>query len=220
MNRQVEVVVKSWCFSIGCVLTPASNPDPPWARPLYAAAFRIVFMYLSIDCVNCASTSSAMVITSGSSKLKSNRLRLLCNVPNSVTWRIRDSCTTPLNQQLIFQDRAGTGSGSFNGSTTPFGFWIWCQPVSSNTYGNDCTGSVYFYRLGITVGAAGHVASFQQSGDTLAFTVTVSSVPNGSKISNCIFSFSGTPTEGASNTVTLTAKSLQVRALTPRCQFS
>jgi len=111
---------------------------------------------------------------------------------------------TPLNQQLIFQDRAGTGSGSFNGSTTPFGFWIWCQPVSSNAYGNDCTGSVYFYRLGITVGAAGHVASFQQSGDTLAFTVTVSSVPNGSKISNCIFSFSGTPTEGASNTVTLT----------------
>jgi hypothetical protein len=111
---------------------------------------------------------------------------------------------TSLNQQLIFQDRAGTGSGTFNGSTTPFGFWIWCQPVSSNAYGNDCTGSVYFYRLGITVGAAGHVASFQQSGDTLAFTVTVSSVPNGSKISNCIFSFSGTPTEGASNTVTLT----------------
>jgi len=100
---------------------------------------------------------------------------------------------TPLNQQLIFQDRAGTGSGSFNGSTTPFGFWIWCQPVSSNAYGNDCTGSVYFYRLGITVGVAGHVASFQQSGDTLAFTATVSSVPNGSKISNCIFSFRGCP---------------------------
>ncbi len=99
---------------------------------------------------------------------------------------------TPLNQQLIFQDRAGTGSGDFNGSTTPFGFWIWCQPVSSNAYGNDCAGAVYFYHLGITVGVDGHVASFQQSGDALAFTVTVSSVPNASKISNCIFSFSGT----------------------------
>lgn len=111
---------------------------------------------------------------------------------------------TSLNQQLIFQDRAGTGSGNFGGSTTPFGFWIWCQPVSSNAYGNECSGAAYFYHLGIAVGVDGHVASFQQSGDTLAFTVTVSSVPNASKISNCIFSFSGTPTDGASNTVTLT----------------
>jgi hypothetical protein len=86
---------------------------------------------------------------------------------------------TPLNQQLIFQDRAGTGLGDF-------------------------TGSVYFYHLGITAGVAGHVASFQQSGDALAFTVTVSSVPSASKISNCIFSFSVTPSQGASNTVTLT----------------
>src|SRR5260370_24062937 len=80
---------------------------------------------------------------------------------------------TPLNQQLIFQDRAGTGSGNFDGKTTPFGFWIWCQPVSGNAYGNSCTGAVYFYHLGITAGVHGHVASVQQSGDTLAFTVTV-----------------------------------------------
>src|SRR5215469_9301539 len=78
-----------------------------------------------------------------------------------------------LNQQLVFQDRAGTGSGDFNGKTTPFGFWIWCQPVSSNAYGNSCAGAMYFYHLGITAGVDGHVASFQQSGDTLAFTVTV-----------------------------------------------
>jgi hypothetical protein len=110
---------------------------------------------------------------------------------------------TSLNQQLIFQDRAGTGSGTFDGKTTPFGFWIWCQPVSSNAYGNDCAGAVYFYHLGITVGVDGHVASFTQSGSALAFTVTVSSVPNASKISNCIFTFLGTPSQGASNTVTL-----------------
>ncbi len=110
---------------------------------------------------------------------------------------------TPLNQQLIFQDRAGTGSGSFNGTTTPFGFWIWCQPVSSNAYGTDCAGALYFYHLGIDVGVDGAVTYFSQSGNTLAFTVSVSSVPNTS-ISNCVFSFSGTVGEGASNAVSLT----------------
>jgi hypothetical protein len=122
----------------------------------------------------------------------------------TVLLLITTAAQAQLNQQLIFQDRAGTGSGSFDGKTTPFGFWIWCQPVSNNAYGNSCAGAVYFYHLGITAGVGGHVASFQQSGDTLAFTVTVSSAPNASKISNCIFSFSGTPSEGASNTVTLT----------------
>jgi len=122
----------------------------------------------------------------------------------TVLLLITTAAQAQLNQQLIFQDRAGTGSGNFDGKTTPFGFWIWCQPVSNNAYGNSCAGAAYFYHLGITAGVAGHVASFQQSGDTLAFTVTVSSVPNASKISNCIFSFSGTPSEGASNPVTLT----------------
>ncbi len=110
---------------------------------------------------------------------------------------------TTLNQQLVFQDRAGTGSGSFFGTTTPFGFWIWCQPVSNNAYGTDCTGSVYFYDLGVNTGVDGEVTYFAQSGNTLAFTVTVSSVPN-IAISNCVFSFSGTVNAGAVNTVNLT----------------
>jgi hypothetical protein len=60
----------------------------------YAAAdSSMAFMYPSIVWVNCASTSSAIVITSGNSKPKSSRLRLLYNVPKRVTWRIRDSCT-------------------------------------------------------------------------------------------------------------------------------
>jgi hypothetical protein len=109
---------------------------------------------------------------------------------------------TPLNQQLIFQDRAGTGSGSFNGQTTPFGFWIWCQPVSSNAYGTECVGSLYFYHLGITTGVDGQVNYFSQSGNNLAFTVTVSAVHN-TAVSSCVFSFSGTVGEGASNRVSL-----------------
>ncbi len=110
---------------------------------------------------------------------------------------------TSLNQQLIFQDRSGTGHGNFNGTDTPFGFWIWCQPVSGNAYGTDCAGSVYFYHLGITVGVDGAVTYFSQSGDTLAFAVTVSSVPNNA-LSNCVFSYSGTVSQGATNTVNLT----------------
>src|ERR1022692_3494238 len=34
-----------------------------------------------MDCVNCASTSSAIAMTSGNSRLKSREFRLLCNIP-------------------------------------------------------------------------------------------------------------------------------------------
>jgi hypothetical protein len=69
--------------------------DPRSDRGSYAAAvFCIAFMKPPIDCVNCASTSSAMVMTSGNSKLKSRELVLSCNVRKSVTWSIRDSCTS------------------------------------------------------------------------------------------------------------------------------
>ena len=59
-----------------------------------AAAVPPTFVKLCIACVNCESTSSAIVMTSGSSKLKSSALRLLCNVPNRVTCSIRESCTS------------------------------------------------------------------------------------------------------------------------------
>ncbi len=54
------------------------------------------------------------------------------------------SSAASANQQLVFQDRAGTGLGTFAGTNTPFGFWIWCQSKSNNAYGTDCTGSVLF----------------------------------------------------------------------------
>ena len=43
------------------------------------------FAKASIVCVNCASTSSAMIMTSGNSKLKSSVLRFSCKVPKMVT---------------------------------------------------------------------------------------------------------------------------------------
>ncbi len=110
------------------------------------------------------------------------------------------------NQQLVFQDRAGAGFGTFAGRNTPFGFWIWCQSKSNNAYGTDCAGSVYFYELRIVAGVDGEVTSFSQSGNTVSFTVTVNSIPNTS-ISNCVFSFSGNVTQGASNSVSLSCGS-------------
>ncbi len=103
------------------------------------------------------------------------------------------------NQQLVLQDRAGTGFGTFNGTPTPFGFWIWCQtPLNSNAYGNDCAGSVYFYHLGIATGVSGSVSVSGSS-----YTVTVSGGP----VSSCVFTFSSPFTSGATNTVSLSCGS-------------
>ena len=59
-----------------------------------AAALPTASVKPSIACVNCESTSSAMVMTSGNRTLKSSALRFFCNTPKSVTWRIRESCTS------------------------------------------------------------------------------------------------------------------------------
>jgi len=46
---------------------------------------------LTMVCFNCESTSSAIVITSASSRLKSTVLKLVCNVLKMLTCRMRDS---------------------------------------------------------------------------------------------------------------------------------
>jgi hypothetical protein len=51
------------------------------------------------------------------------------------------------SEQVVF---SGTGLGTFNNTPTPFGFWIWCEGSSSNPYQGQCSGSMYFYALGIT----------------------------------------------------------------------
>jgi hypothetical protein len=43
--------------------------------------------------VNCESTSSAVVKTSGNSNLRSSALRFLCKIPKRVTCNLRESCT-------------------------------------------------------------------------------------------------------------------------------
>jgi hypothetical protein len=58
----------------------------------YATAdLGLAFVKASIVWVNCESTSSAMIMTSGKSALESRAVICVCNVPKMVTWRIRDS---------------------------------------------------------------------------------------------------------------------------------
>lgn len=106
--------------------------------------------------------------------------------------------TSTLNQQIIFQDRAGTGEFTTSNGLTHFGFWIWCQGTNSNAYGNDCGGSMYFYQLGISTGVDGSM-------DVEHNTVTVESTPPGGALS-CTFTLPNLPTasSGATNTVTVT----------------
>jgi hypothetical protein len=51
------------------------------------------------------------------------------------------------SEQVVF---SGTGFGTFNGTDTPFGFWIWCESDSGNKYLGECHGAMYFYLLQIT----------------------------------------------------------------------
>ena len=65
---------------------------------------------------------------------------------------IASAAAAASSEQVIF---SGTGLGTFslNGGDpvqTPFGFWIWCEADSSNTYVGECHGAMYFYALGVT----------------------------------------------------------------------
>ena len=73
---------------------------PRHRSPLLGAPQMVSLTYAAIDtdsaklmivCFSCESTSSAMVITSIRSKLKSTTLRLVCKVWNILTCNMRDS---------------------------------------------------------------------------------------------------------------------------------
>lgn len=59
------------------------------------------------------------------------------------------------SEQVVF---SGVGNGTFDGTATPVGFWIWCEAESDNPYEGECNGAMYFYKLGITE----HVFDFSE----------------------------------------------------------
>jgi hypothetical protein len=93
--------------------------------------------------------------------------------------------------QLVFSD---TGTGG------PFGYWIWCQSTSTNAYGVDCAGSMYFYALNQSTEAVEGTVTGSGSG---GYTITVHNT-TGSFLINCTLTNAPPPTRGPTNTVTET----------------
>jgi hypothetical protein len=77
------------------------------------------------------------------------------------------SVASAQSEQIIF---SGVGSGTFDNTPTPVGFWIWCQDENPGNpdYAGECAGSMYFYGLGLTKGVAGEV---EESGEAYIMTV-------------------------------------------------
>jgi hypothetical protein len=66
------------------------------------------------------------------------------------------------SEQIIF---SGVGFGTFDGTETPVGFWIWCQennPSPHAEYAGECAGAMYFYALGITKAIEGDVDELEE----------------------------------------------------------
>jgi len=73
---------------------------------------------------------------------------LLLTVFTSLIMAAAVGVAQPNNsEQVVF---SGTGFGTFDGTPTPVGFWIWCEAESENPYAGECAGSMYFYALRIT----------------------------------------------------------------------
>ncbi len=83
------------------------------------------------------------------------------------------------SEQVIFSVANVSPAFNYTAPTPPpndthFGFWIWCEgPVSINNYAGQCSGSMYFYGLGVTRPVSGLV-----SGSSGIFTMRVAS-PDG-----------------------------------------
>ena len=72
----------------------------------------------------------------------------------ALLWLVVSSGATQAasSEQVVFSQTLAFGT--FNGVTTPFGFWIWCEADSGNPYAGVCNGSMYFYDPAVGVGIA------------------------------------------------------------------
>ena len=101
------------------------------------------------------------------------------------------------SEQVVF---SGTGSGTFQNTSTPVGFWIWCQATNTNPnapYVGNCNGAMYFYALNTVK----HVmeGSINEVGEGQYQIVVLSS----DKTVNCTLENSPPPVSGPHNTVTV-----------------
>jgi|SRR5579863_3660104 len=84
------------------------------------------------------------------------------------------------SEQVVFSTASVSPSFNYTAPTpapsdTHFGFWIWCEgPVSINKYAGLCSGSMYFYGLGVTRPVSGSVLESSPG----IFTMRVASPDN------------------------------------------
>ena len=100
------------------------------------------------------------------------------------------------SEQVVFSK---TGAfGTFAGTPTPLGFWIWCEASSGNPYQGQCNGSMYFYALGTPK----HVVdgSITELADGI-YQINVLSSKDSSI--NCTLTNTAPPQSGPNNTVTV-----------------
>ena len=67
---------------------------------------------------------------------------------------------------------------------TPWGFWLWSQPLNNNSYGNGGEGSIYFYRIA-PAEAHATVSEVVLSGNSVSESAS-GTFPNGTTVS-CTF---------------------------------
>jgi hypothetical protein len=104
------------------------------------------------------------------------------------------------SEQVVF---SGTAAGVFNDTSTPVGFWIWCEADSANSYVGECNGAMHFNGLGLTK----HVIDVDGGIIELAegqYQITVGST-DGSVA--CTLTNTLPVTQGPTNTVTVTCTS-------------
>lgn len=103
--------------------------------------------------------------------------------------------------QLVIsgQTPPGTTTGNLDG----FGIWVWCEdPDAGNPYAGACSGSIYFYNIGLTRHVFGGVLALNESTN---FSVHLTSSRDESV--DCIVSGSLPATKGPSNTISVSCSS-------------
>ncbi len=101
------------------------------------------------------------------------------------------------SEQIVFSNNA-TGFGTFGGTATPFGFWVWCEGDSANPYQGECNGSLYFYALGLIKHVTGTVTEPAEGQYQMHVTA-------GSAI-DCTLTNVPPVTKGPTNTVNVSCK--------------
>jgi hypothetical protein len=98
------------------------------------------------------------------------------------------------SEQVVFSK-----TGAFSTALGPLGLWVWCEAESENPYAGVCSGSVYFYFLGVPRGVHGFIT--EAPADPGLYTMTLFSADR--FIDACQFMNPEPATSGPTNDLAL-----------------